>query len=265
MESEIEARLELQRYGLSDQEALLYLALLKGNSTASEVAEHTGIPRTRIYEVARELESKGFLEMNVERPLKLRAIEPSTVLRRLKAGYEEKIQDLEQNSPQIISILESIPSKEEEGESIWSINGESNVISKFNEMCGHAENEICFTTSRFSAIEKIEKTLLEQKAHNVEIRAAVPVLECTKPYAKRLAQFCNLRHFDHRIRFLLVDRAEVLIFLVDPVEGIKDFMRGDLPSCETALYSRNSCLVYIFSQFFDEIWEGSVVAEEMLE
>lgn len=265
MESEIEVRHELQRYGLSDQEALLYLALLKRNSTASEVAEHTGIPRTRIYEVARELESKGFLEMSVERPLKLRAIEPDVVLRRLKASYEEKIHDLEQNSPQIISILESIPSEEEEKESIWSINGESNIISKFNEMCNHAEKEIYFTTSRFSAVDKIEKTILERKAKNIEIRAAVPILECTKPYAKRLAQFCNLRHFDHRIRFLLVDRSEVIIFLVDPVEGIEDFMRGNLPSCETALYSRNSCLVYIFSQFFDEIWEGSVSAEDMLE
>jgi sugar-specific transcriptional regulator TrmB len=264
MDSEFEVRQELQRYGLSEQEALLYLTLFRKNSTASEAAEQTGIPRTRVYEVARDLESKGFIEMSVERPLKLRAIEPEIVFRRLKADFEKKIQDLKEKTPEMIGILKSIPTKEEEIESIWSINGESNVISKFDEMCKTAESEICFTTSRFSAIGKIEKTLRECKAHNVEIKAAVPVLDCTKLYVKKLFKFFNVRHFDHRIRFLLVDRSEVIIFLVDPEKGVEDFMKGNLPACEKALYSRNSSLVDIFSQFFDEIWDGSVSLERML-
>jgi sugar-specific transcriptional regulator TrmB len=264
MDGETEVRHELQRYGLSDQEAVLYIALLRRNSIASDVAERTGIPRTRVYEVARELESKGFIEMSLERPLKLRAVEPDVMLRRLRADYEKKIQELKDRGPHIIDILESIPSEEVERESMWSINGETNVISKFNEMCAQAENEICFTTSRFSAIDKIENTLKERQAHNVKIKAAIPILECTKPYARRLAKFINLRHFDHRIRFLLVDRSEVIIFLVDPDEGIEDFRVGNLPACEKALYSRNSCLVYIFSQSFDDIWGGSIPAEELL-
>jgi len=265
MNSEIEIKQELQRCGITDQEAVLYLALFKKSSTASDVAERTGIPRTRVYEIARELESKGFIEMNLDRPVKFRAIEPEIVLRRLKAGLERKLQELTLKGPEIVNILKKIPSEEEEKETVWAINGESNVISKFNEMCKHAEKEICFTTQRFSAIDKIEKTLIEHKAQGMEIKAAVPILDCTKPYARRLAKFSDLRHFDHRIRFLLVDRSEVLIFLVSPEKGIEDFETGNLPACKKALYSRNSSLIYIFSQFFDELWEGSVSAEKLLE
>lgn len=264
MDSEIEIRNQLQKYGLSDQEAVLYLALLKKSSTASLAAEKTGIPRTRMYEIAKELESKGFIEVSLERPVRFRAIEPEIVLKRLKDDLEKKIQELESKGPEIINILKNIPSEEEEEENIWTINGENNVISKFNEMIKHAEKEICFTTQRFSAIDKIEKAMLECKMRGVEIKAAVPILECTKRYARRLAKFAELRHFDHRIRFLLVDRSEVIIFLVSPEKGIEDFKTGNLPACKKALYSRNSSLVYIFSQFFDDIWGASIPIGNLL-
>jgi sugar-specific transcriptional regulator TrmB len=265
MDSEIEVRNELQQYGLSDQEALLYVALVKKSSTASDVAEKTGIQRTRIYEIARELEAKGFIEMSLERPVIFRAVNPESVLKKLKSDYEKKIHELNSKGQEIVDILKKMPSEEEDNGRIWSINGESNIISKFNEMCKNAEGGVCFTTQRFSAIDKIEKTLVECNSRNVEIKAAVPILECTKPYARRLAKFSNLRHFDHRIRLLLVDGSEVLIFLVDPDKGVEDFTTGNLPACEKALYSRNNSLVYIFSQFFDDIWEASVSTEKLLE
>jgi hypothetical protein len=61
-----------------------------------------------------------------------------------------------------------------------------------------------------------------------------------------------------------VDRVDVLIFLVDPSVGIEDFITGNLPACEKSLYSQNRSLVYIFSQFFDDIWKVSFPVEELL-
>jgi len=264
MDDEIQIIHELQEFGLSDQEALLYLTLLRKSSTATEIAKRTDIPRTRVYEIARDLESKGFIEMSLSRPLKLRAMQPEMVFQRLKSEFERKIKDIEDNSPGVINLLKQIPEEKEEKESIWSVNGESNIISKFNELCENATEEICFTTSRFSALDKIENTLLNCKSTGIEIKAAVPVLDCTKPYIKRLATHFNVRHFDHRIRFLLVDRVDVLIFLVDPSAGIEDFITGNLPACEKSLYSQNRSLVYIFSQFFDDIWKVSFPVEELL-
>jgi sugar-specific transcriptional regulator TrmB len=264
MDDEIQILHELQEFGLSDQEALLYLTLLRKSSTASEVAKRTDIPRTRVYEIARDLDSKGFIEMSLSRPLKLRAMQPEMVFKRLKAEYEKKIKNIEDESPELINLLNNVPEEKEEEESIWSVNGENNIISKFNELCENATKEICFTTSRFSALDKIEKTLLNCKSNNISIMAAVPVLDCTKPYVRRLATHFNVRHFDHRIRFLLVDRAHVLIFLVDPTAGIEDFKTGNLPACEKSLYSQNRSLVYIFSQFFDDIWKVSFPVKELL-
>ncbi|MBI2426702.1 MAG: helix-turn-helix domain-containing protein [Candidatus Kerfeldbacteria bacterium] len=54
----------LESLGLSEQEARIYLALLKiGGSRASRVARETGLKRTTVYPILKSLSRKGFVTM----------------------------------------------------------------------------------------------------------------------------------------------------------------------------------------------------------
>jgi sugar-specific transcriptional regulator TrmB len=61
MESVVE---KLQRVGLTQYEAKAYLALLNTHlSTATKVAEKSGVPRTKIYSVLEALKHKGWVRV----------------------------------------------------------------------------------------------------------------------------------------------------------------------------------------------------------
>ncbi|MCX6668476.1 MAG: TrmB family transcriptional regulator, partial [Methanothrix sp.] len=53
----------LRKLGLTEYEAKTYAALVGlGEATARGVHEKSGVPRTRIYDILRDLEGKGFVE-----------------------------------------------------------------------------------------------------------------------------------------------------------------------------------------------------------
>lgn len=70
------ATLDLSRY-----EAALYLALLQqGEATVLELADLSGVPRQRVYDVLDGLCHKGFCRRKGERPRRYAVIEPETAL-----------------------------------------------------------------------------------------------------------------------------------------------------------------------------------------
>ena len=69
----------LKYFGLSEYEAKALLTLLsKGELTAKDIAELSGIPRTSVYDVMNLLESKGLVE-SYGKPLRFRAIEADEI------------------------------------------------------------------------------------------------------------------------------------------------------------------------------------------
>ena len=69
----------LKYFGLSEYEAKALLTLLsKGELTAKDIAELSGIPRTSVYDVMNLLESKSLVE-SYGKPLRFRAIEADEI------------------------------------------------------------------------------------------------------------------------------------------------------------------------------------------
>ena len=91
MESVIEI---LKDFRFSDYEIKVLLALLKeGELTASEIAEKSGIPRTSVYEVVRNLEMRGLVE-SFGKPKKFRAIPANKIIEFFSSKLRERIQAL---------------------------------------------------------------------------------------------------------------------------------------------------------------------------
>ena len=67
----------LRDAGLNKYESSAYLSLLKGGVVeAGELSRNSKIPMGKIYEVLKTLEDLGFIEVQMSRPKRYRAIEP---------------------------------------------------------------------------------------------------------------------------------------------------------------------------------------------
>lgn len=86
-----EAELLKRFFGLNQYEARVYIALLKKHMSLGEVSSAAKIPKPRVYDVVRSLESKGFVRNSGG---ELQAISPEVALpaRRaaLRAAFEEE-------------------------------------------------------------------------------------------------------------------------------------------------------------------------------
>src|SRR5512146_3564807 len=77
---------KLRRYfNLNLYEVRIWTALLsRGVSTAGELSDIAGVPRSRSYDILESLEKKGFIVMKIGKPIKYIAVAPEEVVERVK-------------------------------------------------------------------------------------------------------------------------------------------------------------------------------------
>ncbi|QSG09849.1 TrmB family transcriptional regulator [Halapricum desulfuricans] len=86
-ESELEASLETA--GFAPYQASAYVALLElGAATVPEIAEKSGVPDSRIYDVLRSLESEGYVEVYEQESLQARVYDHERLQEQLRERAE---------------------------------------------------------------------------------------------------------------------------------------------------------------------------------
>ncbi|WP_266081790.1 TrmB family transcriptional regulator [Haladaptatus caseinilyticus] len=84
-----ELRTGLSEAGLSSYQIDAYVTLLNlGSASATSLAEKADVPRSRIYDVLRDLEEDGYVETYKQDSLRVRASEPSKVFQELQSRAE---------------------------------------------------------------------------------------------------------------------------------------------------------------------------------
>ncbi|SIR91895.1 transcriptional regulator [Haladaptatus litoreus] len=84
-----ELRDGLREAGLSTYQIDAYVTLLSlGSASATSLAEQADVPRSRIYDVLRDLEEDGYVETYKQDALRARASEPTDVLQNLQSRAE---------------------------------------------------------------------------------------------------------------------------------------------------------------------------------
>src|SRR3990167_9266302 len=86
-------------FGLNVYETKVWLALIsKGIASAGEVADISGVPRSRTYDVLESLEKRGFAIVKIGKPVKYLGVKPHVILEKLKNNVkkdaEERMEDL---------------------------------------------------------------------------------------------------------------------------------------------------------------------------
>ncbi|RLE62975.1 MAG: hypothetical protein DRJ38_08630 [Thermoprotei archaeon] len=105
----------LRRLGLSRYEALTYLHLLiSGGVSPKAVCDATGIPYTKVYDVLKRLERKGWIIQISDRPVLYVAKSPSEVIKKIEETFKHRISE----ARRLLSELEKFRT---EGASVASI------------------------------------------------------------------------------------------------------------------------------------------------
>ena len=128
----------LKGLGLTMYEAQAYVTLTSLiSSTASEVSEKSGIPRSKIYDVLKGLIEKNFIEVEDGRPLTYNVKSPVEVLSREKERIDGEIDD---TITRLTYIYENGMSQVQAP--IWRIYGVEKIIAQEVEIIKRSKNSV---------------------------------------------------------------------------------------------------------------------------
>ena len=156
----------LEEAGLSPYQSEAYVTLLDlGSASATDIAEASGVPDPRIYDVLRDLESKGYVETYKQGSLQARAHDPEEVMESLHS----RAQRLSAAATEIEDRWET-PGLEENVVSI--VKRFETVIQRAEQFVGEAENQVqlSVTTDQFR---RLRPALAEAYDRGVTIKLSI--------------------------------------------------------------------------------------------
>jgi len=131
----------LQELGLKEYEAKSFVALTRRQrGTARDISESSEVPRTRVYDAIRVLESKGLVETQHSNPQVFRAVSIDEAVNTLQSEYVERTETLRS----ALSGLE--PTDEEQAteatHEVWSLSGDQGLTSRTQQLIEGATEEL---------------------------------------------------------------------------------------------------------------------------
>ncbi|WP_299982264.1 TrmB family transcriptional regulator [Desulfobacula sp.] len=193
----------LKELGFSQYEATCYMALAGNHPVnGSQLSKISGIARSRIYDVLRNLISKGYvIEVNSGQYAPLPSDE---LVRRLKRSFDSNIDSFED---QIATA-----SQKNDLEYVWTITGYENVMEKALEMIKEAKEEI-YVRLFPEANRHLDEYLTDADKRGVKIRyiamGKIPKkfdIQVMHPDHEHLQQIIGGRSIE-----VIIDKSEALV------------------------------------------------------
>lgn len=129
---------DLTELGLTRNEALAYLALLEDGEgqglTGYEVAARSGIPRSAVYAVLRQLEESGAAFAQGDAPARYLATAPERLVEQVRRRTLSRLERVE-------SSLYHLPARSRP-EPIWTLSRYDQILRRMEEMIRTAETSI---------------------------------------------------------------------------------------------------------------------------
>lgn len=128
----------LQLMGLTDYETRAYVALTSLiSANATEISVNGNIPRSKVYQVLKNLVEKGFIEMSRGKPLKFTIIPPHEVFQKSRNNIKDTLDTAEiELNHMYESQIPKVPAP------IWLIHGPEKIVKKEMEIILRAEESI---------------------------------------------------------------------------------------------------------------------------
>jgi len=240
-------------FDLNIYETKVWLALLsRGISSAGEIAEVSGVPRSRTYDVLESLEKRGFAIEKLGKPVKYLAVKPSVVIEKLKNNTmtyaEEKVAVLSnlkdsKEYEELQNLHETGIEPMKNHELSTSIKGRSNLYSQLRDTMESSDESVYLATSSYELMSKqkmFSEVFDKLKKRNVDVKVIISDDDNeAKKLSKKFGLLMKSKHIN--ARFMISDRKE-LIFTLKPTNVHEDYDYGFWINSE---YFTNS-LAYLF-------------------
>ncbi|MCO8256720.1 TrmB family transcriptional regulator [Haladaptatus sp. AB618] len=161
----------LQQLGLKEYEARCLVALSRvSKATAKEVSEISDVPRTRVYDAIKVLETKGLVEVQNSNPQQYRAVPVEEATETLRHEYESRTATLAET----LTAIEPAESNggEEVTHDVWALSGTPSIANRTRQLIDGATEEIVLIIGR----EEILTDGLSQQLHAANERGVEVVV-----------------------------------------------------------------------------------------
>lgn len=214
----------LQQLDLKEYESKSLVALVRlSKATAKEISEASEVPRTRVYDAVRVLESKGLVEIQHSNPQQFRAVSISEAAATLRSEYDARIDSLET----ALDGLEPADSDDarEITHEVWSLTGQTAITTRTQSLIEDTADELVLVIGRESAFPESTATRLRAAVDrgvdvivgtpDASIRetvsTAVPEAEVFRSELEWLDESSMTGDDTEISRLLLADRAAILV------------------------------------------------------
>jgi HTH-type transcriptional regulator, sugar sensing transcriptional regulator len=248
----------LAQLGLNAYEARAYLALLgKESFSASQVADLSGVPRQRIYDILASLVDQG---LAVSRPgrrgTKYAAVAPGVALQALLGRAKQQVTALEVATNSLIATLASqyAAGKEETSplEYIEVLRGTAAISERFSEIQANCRREILVFTKppyatppqeNVEGLETLQRRVRACSIYEYDVLRDPATRAGVAYFIRQGEQARFVAHLP--MKLVVVDEAIVMFAMEDPIAG-----RTDL----TIMVIENPQLAAVLKIAFETLW-----------
>ncbi|GBE20161.1 MAG TPA: TrmB family transcriptional regulator [Candidatus Pacearchaeota archaeon] len=212
-------------FDLNIYETKVWLALLgKGIASAGQIADISGVPRSRTYDVLESLEKKGFAIVKIGKPVRYIGVKPRMILEKLKNNVRKDAEDrivslggikeTEEFSMLEVLYKEGIDPVKREDISA-ALKGKSNISNYLREVLQNAKKEviICTNAEEINSKTKLfQQTFEILKKSNIKLKFALSGDESLiNQIEKKFGM--KIKRINIDAKFFIVDRGEILFYL----------------------------------------------------
>ncbi len=247
-------------FDLNIYEVKIWTALLsRGVASAGELADISGVPRSRSYDVLETLEKKGFVLMKLGKPIKYLAVKPEEVIKRVRRTVEDRakehVTDLEKiHETPIYKEMELLYKqgieKVDATDMSGLLKGRKNIHDHLKTLVANAEKSLTIVTTQNGFIRKtdsLKSALKRAKERGVKIRIAAPV--DSNMVAEEIKKLAEVRKITgQKARFVIADGKSVLFMLANDEEVHEAY---DLGVWVSTPFFANA-----LEQLFDMSWQN---------
>ena len=253
MQQQKQFLLDLKKnFRLNIYEVKIWTSLLsRGIASAGELADISGVPRSRCYDVLESLEKKGFIIMKIGKPIKYLAVEPEVILERVKKNIKDEADNISTQMENIkgteefrdLELLHKTGVQHVDITSISkSIVGRTGINRYVKDIIPTAKSSIIIVSSRnhMERLVKLLKNFMPNFAKKgIRVRMYAPY---NKDILKKLQ---NVEHVEYNpsTSFITIDGKEML-FMVSNDSVAPDY--------EVAVWIESSFFVNSVNVLFEE-------------
>lgn len=147
------------RLDFGEYELAAYITILEaGSLPATDLADRADIPQTRVYDIARDLERRGLVEVREGRPMTVAALDPKEAFEEVRSGVTSLFDSFAERYAQ--------PDHEDEGVSL--VRSRRSVLRHIETVVEAAEYELALSLTP-TVLERIEDSLRSLRNDGVHV------------------------------------------------------------------------------------------------